>query len=316
MRIKNKKILYSVGTFLLAVIFVCCSLEGMNILLDIQENKRLSDKGMVEVDPPVRTWNEVIEEKEMSDGQIYREAGIDEDIQTEDDLSVMNGLLSLDDVEQVLDAFYNNDIAVSHSPVEGQITASDAEMVCRAWLQRMDINRIYSEDDNEKIAKTLYTRVSSDYYNKQNNYYDKMEPYYSFWEVEFYTERSNIIMDVNAMTGAVWKANIVLYDVENVDTESEIGKLGEFVKASKVLYDTELGNITTEINLDDGYGYASTVLGNSNVYAYVEVYGINDYYNTELQEAQEAYSDTTYDSNIVITSEESENIVLTFGLQF
>ena len=130
---------------------------------------------------------------------------------------------------------------------------------------------------------------------------------------------ADIVMLVNAMTGTVWRANIMFYDVEYFDTENELNKLERFVKLAKIADDISLRTVNTVENLDIGYGYVLASLGDSDVYAVAEVYGGSDssILNNDIEIKSDGFRmniDEEYADSAVIEDEE-EALTISFSLQ-
>lgn len=181
--------------FLPTVIFVLGSMAGMNFILHGRENKLLQESGTEVVESPVAVWQEP------------QDAGTEET-----DANSGNGmpLLTVAQMEEVIN--YRGDAVseVLHDPVTGQISMEEAIACGERWLAEMG----YTEENTEGTPRTQARgrRAALGVKKDQKTSKVPMEPYYSFWTVGFSDESVYASLSVNAVTGRVWDAEVLLYD--------------------------------------------------------------------------------------------------------
>lgn len=259
-----KKCVYTIMSLFLAVSFVFGSMYLINKLLEFQKRRLLTENGKAEVESPVMPLKELLADKENSqkdrkDSEIYE--------------------LTSDDIQSVLISWYEG-VEVVHDPVEGQISMNEAITAGYNWLMEMNINVPEKKGVALNYVSAILLAVTL---SKEN--IEKLAPYYSFWKINLYTEESDIILYVNAVTSTVWKADIV-YHYKEKDKEAyyenRYDDLTKFIELS--------GLSSSEITASDYSDDSLTVsIKNTELYAslsYGEAYSeLTDKVNTEQYNA-------------------------------
>ena len=202
----NKSYKYTILTLLLAVLFVFGSMEGMNLILRAREIQFLSESGRVVVEAPVRAWMEQNGGAEGEDGDNLQEGYV----------------LTMAQMEDVISSWDEN-TAVIHSPVNGQISMEEAMRAAEEWFVEMGII-----EDMEAETHSMYARLSVAAQSASDK--TQLEPYYSFWYVRYSSQSMMAFLYINAVTGRVWSADITLY--EDLTEEMPYEKLNLFAELS------------------------------------------------------------------------------------
>lgn len=177
----NKSFQYTILTLLLALVFAFGSMAGMNLILEAREKQILTERGKAVIEAPVRAWQEwETDEEEENNGCA----------------------LTLKQVRDVIESWDHRTGEVIHDPVERQISMEQAIEQGKAWLASMDKGRdeIYSVSAVLGVGK------------QDGQAMGQVEPYYSFWTIRFTNQRINTTVYLNAVTGNVWGAEIILYE--------------------------------------------------------------------------------------------------------
>lgn len=183
---------YTILTMFLAFVFAVGSMEGMNVILQAKEKHLLAEGGKFETETPV------LEGQEQDS-------------------------LKAEQIEEVVSCWDgSNAIAVSiHHPVSEQISMEEAIKEGREWLSEMGMEGDMKESGEEisSVSAILGTL-------NQNN----SKPYYSFWMLKISNSSMEASLYVNAVTGKVWIADILLY--ENPLQKMPYWKLEHFIELS------------------------------------------------------------------------------------
>ena len=117
---------------------------------------------------------------------------------------------------------------VVHNPANGQISMGEAILAGQEWLVTMGMEIERKENDEVHQYATLSTAVRESSAKEGSTEEVQTAPYYSFWRVQFYSSSLEAFLYVNAVTGQVWSADIILY--ENFPKEIPNKKLRDFVE--------------------------------------------------------------------------------------
>ena len=247
---------YTFISLIVAAFFIFGSMAVMNYILRIRETRLLTESGRVEVESPVRAWDNW----ENDEGSL-----VGEDIGSE------RYILNTQQVEDAIKCWNNRTNIILHDPVAGQITMEEAIKAGENWLIEMKII-----EGMETMSYSISAELGVS--RQMEDAGELLEPYYSFWTVQYSAQSMSVILYINAVTGKVWGAQIILYDnlpeklsyerlrlfielagLQTSDDNSAIVEYGEFkieiaIKGSRLcaqeaVYDT----IKTEGNKLSGY---------------------------------------------------------------
>lgn len=206
----NKSFKYTILTLLLALGFAFGSMAGMNLILEAREKQILTERGKAVIEAPVRAW------QEQKSGENEESKG---------------NTLTLKQISDAIDSWNNRIGEMIHDPVEGQISMEQAIEQGKVWLASMEKNRDMGEKvdlDNEIYSVSAVLGVG-----KQNEQAGgQIEPYYSFWTIQFTSQGINTTVYLNAVTGKVWGAEIILY--EDIPTEMPVESMYLFAELTGV----------------------------------------------------------------------------------
>lgn len=226
---------YTFLTMFLALTFIFGSMAGMNFILYIREEQFLSESGVTVAESPVRPWQGWGEEPdEKEDGERYP--------------------LTTVQVREAMESWNKRLGEMLHDPVEGQISMEEAVREGEEWMLSMGIGKTWGAVDGLKFVKAALG------VGRQKGSADvKLEPYYSFWTVYFSGSYADAVLYLNAVTGRVWKAEVLLYD--NFPEELPYEKLGQFVEMAGLPVTDGVAEINEEktqavLVVEDGLLYA------------------------------------------------------------
>ena len=198
---------YTVLTVVLAIVFSFGSMAGMNLILKARERQLLTKSGRSVVEVPVQT--NVGQEKDQN-------------------FNKDRGTLSIEQIEQVVSLWDGPDEVVVHNPANGQISMGEAIRAGQEWLIKMGMEVERKDNDEVHQYATLSTAVRESSEEEDDNEDVQTAPYNSFWRVQFYSSSLEAFLYVNAVTGQVWSADIILYD--DFPKEIPSKKLRDFVE--------------------------------------------------------------------------------------
>ncbi len=178
---------YTIVSLIFAVFFIFGSMEVMNYILQIRETQLLTEKGRIEMESPVRTW-ENDNEDTMS-----------EDIDDE------RYVLKIGQIEDAITCWNNRDKTILHDPVAGQISLEEAVKAGEKWLIEMSIG-----EEQDVAACTINAELGVGVQTEDAG--EQLEAYYSFWTVTYSNQSMSAVLYLNAVTGKVWGAEITLYE--------------------------------------------------------------------------------------------------------
>ncbi len=198
---------YTVLTVVLAIVFSFGSMAGMNLILKARERQLLTKSGRSVVEVPVQT--NVGQEKDQN-------------------FNKDRGTLTIEQIEQVVSLWDEPDEVVVHNPADGQISMGEAIRAGQEWLIKMGMEVERKDNDEVHQYATLSTAVRESSEEEDDNEDVQTAPYNSFWRVQFYSSSLEAFLYVNAVTGQVWSADIILYD--DFPKEIPSKKLRDFVE--------------------------------------------------------------------------------------
>ncbi len=198
---------YTVLTVVLAIVFSFGGMAGMNLILKARERQLLTKSGRSVVEVPVQT--NVGQEKDQN-------------------FNKDRGTLTIEQIEQVVSLWDEPDEVVVHNPADGQISMGEAIRAGKEWLIKMGMEVERKDNDEVHQYATLSTAVRESSEEEDDNEDVQTAPYNSFWRVQFYSSSLEAFLYVNAVTGQVWSADIILYD--DFPKEIPSKKLRDFVE--------------------------------------------------------------------------------------
>jgi uncharacterized protein YbjQ (UPF0145 family) len=239
----NKARKYTLLTVILAVVFIFCSMTGMNLILHIRERQLLTESGRIVMDTPVSSWQAVDSKDE---GETGENAVVDRETTT----------LTTEQIEEVINGWNQRTGVTVHSPVNGQISMEDAIATAQRWLDEMKLNDNGQERDPDVTSMSAVLGVATQEIVEGV----QLEPYYSIWTVQIQSESIKAEIYINAVTGNVWGAEITLY--EAMAEKGRDNRLQTFVElaglhvADEDLDAMEAGETRTEIAIKGSRLYA------------------------------------------------------------
>lgn len=198
---------YTVLTVFWAIMFSFGSMAGMNLILKARESQLLTRSGRIVVETPVE--GNVGQEKDR-------------------DFSKDKDTLTIEQIEKVVSLWDEPDEVVVHNPANGQISMGEAIRAGQEWLMKMGMEVEGKENDEVHQYATLSTAVRETSAKEGDTEKVQKAPYNSFWRVQFYSSSLEAFLYINAVTGQVWSADIILY--ENLPKEIPSEKLKDFVE--------------------------------------------------------------------------------------
>ena len=183
------------------------SMARMNLILKARERQLLTKSGRSVVEVPVQT--NVGQEKDQN-------------------FNKDRGTLTIEQIEKVVSLWDEPDEVVVHNPADGQISMGEAIRAGQEWLINMGMEVERKDNDEVHQYATLSTAVRESSEEEDDNEDVQTAPYNSFWRVQFYSSSLEAFLYVNAVTGQVWSADIILYD--DFPKEIPSKKLRDFVE--------------------------------------------------------------------------------------
>ena len=223
----NKSYKYTILTLFLAIMFAIGSMEGMNLILQTRERQFLSESGRVVVEAPVRAWQE-------QDSNMEGE--------NRDNLIKEGYVITAEQMEEVIRQWDGRMAVTVHNPVKGQISMAEAVKAGEEWLAEMGMEGNRQEKDMESNSMNAMLGVAV-----QNPSAEApLKPYYSYWIMQFSNQSMKAVLYLNAVTGQVWSAEIIL--LEDLPEEIPYEKLNLFAKLSGL----QISNTDTVIKNQEG----------------------------------------------------------------
>lgn len=229
---KNFK--YTILTFIISSAIVLGSIISMNLILDKKEENMLSEKNKISVESPIQSWN----------------SGPDSYTGGEIKNSSNQNFLTNDQIKMSISNWNEYSDKIIHDPVDGQISMEEAVKKSTEWLETMRKNIVIDpEKENDIYSVRAILRASNQYYDSER----KMEPYDSYWTVYLIGNEQKSSLYINAVTGNVWYAEILMYD--NVDKNIKMDSLYTFAELSGINKNIGAGvreKYSAVIDLGDG----------------------------------------------------------------
>lgn len=197
-----KKYRYSFFSILLAIMIVLFSLFCVDHVLRTREDKLLAETGEIEVEVPVQAWQEPL----------------DHNIDKSELISIETGhVLTMEQIENVVRLWKNDNGEIIHAPVKGQLSMEDAITIGETWLTKIgEANHLFQDAEMDSVIATLSVAKQK----KSEN--TKLDSYYSYWTLQFSDTTLEATLYLNAVTGNIWGAEITIYNElsEKIPVES------------------------------------------------------------------------------------------------
>lgn len=181
---------YTFIFLIFAGLFIFGSMGAMNCILQRRETQLLTEGGRVEMEPPVRIWDSLENDK----------AGV-----VGEDIASERNVLKIKQIEDAIKCWNNRNSVILHEPVAGQISMEEAIKAGEEWLIEMGIG-----EEKDAAAYTINAKLGVGVQMEEMG--EQLEAYYSFWTVEYSSQPIDAILYLNAITGKVWSAEITLYE--------------------------------------------------------------------------------------------------------
>ncbi len=266
---------YTLITLLLSAAFIIGSMAGMDFIWRAREKKLLGSSGTAAMASPVRAWQQWEDDVTKETGQQAGSAGY---------------VLNFSQIEEVIRSRKNYDEEVVHDPVRGQLSIEKAIEAGEKWIAEMGLEERTGKKLNEQI---YFVNAILGIREKKEASTVQSEPYYSFWTVRFSSQSMDIVLNINAVTGKIWNAEIILYDIMPGEFPDE--KLSCFSKMAGFHVSDE-----PSVEMNDGRKRAILAIEDSLLYTQMECYDVNadkngivDYSDTG--KFQDQYMVVTYD---------------------
>lgn len=146
--------------------------------------------------------------------------------------------LETERIEQVIRTWKESDREFLHEPVEGQLSMEEAFEAGQEWINAMSGAGCYPLDYagskagsayGDHASAVLVATIGSEGENQPR------ESYYSCWNVIFYNEDTKVRLWINAVTGLVWEAELIMYAQEwNLPEDFAYDSLVKFLELSGV----------------------------------------------------------------------------------
>lgn len=182
---------------LFSVVIVVVSILGKDLLLQQTEGKLLNRKGEISMEAPVAGWQlETEAEPEVSDGNTNR-----------------NSQLTIDQVQGALNNWYSRQYEIIHDPVEGQLSIEEAIKNATDWMSVMRGKLQIAEEEKTVYSVNAVLKVGV----REMDQKEPLQAYHSFWTVRLAGKHIAANLLVNAVTGEVWAAELVLYMTDTLE---------------------------------------------------------------------------------------------------
>lgn len=234
---------YTFVSLIFSAFFIFGSMAAMNYILRIREAKLLTESGRVEVESPVRAWE---------NWQDNEESPVNEDIGSE------GYILNIQQIESAIECWNDRTNIILHDPVAGQISMEEAIKAGETWLSQM---KIQEEMDAVSYSVNAELGVSG----RIDDVGEKLDAYYSFWTVHYSSQSMRAILSINAVTGKVWGAEITSY-----------GSMAEELPYARLLLFVELAGLQASDDnsaiVEYGESKAEIAIKESRLYAQEGIY--------------------------------------------
>lgn len=190
---------YTFVFLILAFFFIFGSMKVMNYILQIMEARLLTEGGRVEMESQVRTW----------DSRENDKSGV-----VSENTAGERNVLKINQIEDAIKCWNNRNSLILHEPVAGQISMEEAVKAGEMWLIEMGIG-----EENDEAAYTINAELGIGVPTEE--VLEQLEAYYSFWTVKYSGKSISAILYLNAVTGKVWAAEIILYEESPENTPDD-----------------------------------------------------------------------------------------------
>lgn len=242
---------YTFIFLILAVLFIFGSMEVMNYILKIMEARLLTEGGRVEMESQVRTW----------DSRENDKSGV-----VSEDTAGERNVLKINQIEDSVRCWNNRNSLILHEPVAGQISMEEAVKAGEAWLVEMGIG-----EEKDAAAYTINAELGIGV--PTGEVLGQSEAYYSFWTVKYSGQSISAIIYLNAVTGKVWGAEIILYEESPEKTPDD--RLRLFVElAGLQVSDDDSDVIDSGETIDSSETKTEIAIKGSQLYAQKNSYSI------------------------------------------
>lgn len=243
-----KKILYTTLVLLLSLGFIFINTKGLDVILDYQEHRFLSEQGTMKYEMPVSNIETLMEETEKEDrdgnknnkdNDSKKKISVSDNRQSADssgdvimesdesgEVNKEGYTMTSNEVHDVLECLGNIHSEMIHEPMDGQISMIEAINVANEWLDKMGISIFGTELYGEYKS---YINASLVAYNSSEYDY---QPYFSFWVVVYEGDTMSVTLYINAITGKVWRG--ILNSSSTDVNRAVVSELDEFVKLSGI----------------------------------------------------------------------------------
>lgn len=250
---------YTVVFLISVAFFIFGGMNVMNYILRLREIQLLTESGRVEMESPVRTWESWENDKEG--------------VVSEDTASERN-ILKTEQIEDAIKCWNNRNSSILHEPVAGQISMEEAVKAGEMWLVEMGIG-----EEKDAAAYTINAELGIGVQEEEAG--EQLEAYYSFWTVKYSNQSISAVLYLNAVTGKVWGAEIILYEEPPEKTPDDRLRLFVELAGLQVSDDGSVvidsGETRTEIAIKESQLYAQR-------YSYSMSIGLdNSYKHTTYQ---------------------------------
>lgn len=266
-----KRYKYTFCTLFFSMVFMVCSMVGMDFIIKTRESQLLSETGEVEIELPVRAWSEW---ENKTENEIQKS------------LDNEGYLLSNAQIKNAVKSWNERIGETMHNPVEGQISMEDALRIGEEWLAKMNMKEEVAESADTE-TNFIKATLSVGKQNKSSKVL--LEPYYSFWTVNFSSPTLNAVLYINAVTGKVWGAEVVLYGSMH---EEPYENLCLFAELAGLHFSDE-----NAIKIDDSKTEAILTLDESGLYVKQQYYSFSS--ESGITDVQENEGGNGY-KNIVV----------------
>ena len=265
----SKKYKHIIFTLSLAIIFSFGSMAGMKLTLQIRERQLLTESGRIVIETPVRSL-QTVDNKEGEDEKEENEI-------TEKE----RYMLTTEQMEEVINGWNQRTGVIVHNLVNGQISMEEAIKVAQQWLAEMGMNENEQERDIDATSISAILGVATQGILEGI----QLEPYYSIWTVQILNESIKADIYINAVTGKVWGAEIILY--EDISEKIPYEQLRCFAELSGLeVHDTDV-----VVNLEGTQ--AIIKMGDSQIYAEMELWSSSINYSSTNYDEETLYKGNT-----------------------
>lgn len=248
-----RKYKYTVLSLIFTVLFILGSMTVMDSILRVRETRLLTESGRADMESPVLEWEGWGNDDENAAGE---------------DTDGERRILNTKQAEEAIASWNGRTWVILHDPVAGQISMEEAIEEGERWLAEMGIGE---ETDRSSFSISAQLGVDGEWEEMG----ERLEAYFSFWTVTCSNPSVKAVLYLNAVTGKVWGAEIMLQ--EELQEKISDGGLRRFVELSGLpaadddSAETDSGENRDEMAIKESRLYAreysySMVIGSENSY--------------------------------------------------